>query len=109
MSAVKIASDQHSFLHRHYPDDCCLCRTEVELAAWRQAALERETAQALLREALVVLRKVEYIKNIPPKPLEGWCPVCEAGARFDGEGRKVSGAHRIGCELWLVLARGEKG
>ncbi len=29
--STKIGYEQHNVLHQHFPNDCCLCRTESEI------------------------------------------------------------------------------
>jgi len=40
---TKIGVNQHDILHQHFPNDCCLCRVEQELAEARMKIVELES------------------------------------------------------------------
>uniref|UniRef100_A0A6H1ZER4 Uncharacterized protein n=1 Tax=viral metagenome TaxID=1070528 RepID=A0A6H1ZER4_9ZZZZ len=57
--------DQHGILHQHFPGDCCLCRTESEIAALRSKLAAAEKRVAALEGVLQYTIKgaVQSIEN----------------------------------------------
>ena len=41
MATKSTTAEQHELLHKHWPGDCCLCKTEAELSSARDALADK--------------------------------------------------------------------
>jgi len=56
---TKIGINQHDILHQHYPNDCCLCRSEGQYLQKVEQYTKLEAEHYTLKERLIRAEKKE--------------------------------------------------
>ena len=62
---TKIGIHQHDILHIHYPNDCCLCRSEQEVARLKDERIQsdKEWADKCIRLAMKIATLESSLKR----------------------------------------------
>lgn len=78
MSPAKfLSADQHRLLHRHWPDDCCLCHKEVEIQR-----LKEKIERVIPNSVVVLTERARILQEVLAlRPFDCHC-FCECVSRW---------------------------